>query len=231
MEENPRLLLVDDDAKYCRLITNYLTGFGYCVHSVHDGAQGVQAGLEEDWQAIILDVMLPAVDGLNALQKIRAKKNVPILMLTNLGDEADRIIGLEYGADDYVSKTASPRELLARLRALLRRSALQAVERRTITVGPLVVDADGRSATLNGEPVRLTPVEFDMLLALANANGRIKTREDLLTEIRDRHFDVFDRSVDVHISALRRKLNDDPRHPKLIHTVRAAGYKLSYLDD
>jgi DNA-binding response OmpR family regulator len=229
-EETPQLLLVDDDAKYCRLIANYLSTFGYSVHAVHDGSQGISAGLEHQWHAIMLDVMLPAVDGLSVLQRIRSKSSVPIMMLTNLGDEADRIVGLEYGADDYVSKTASPRELLARLRALLRRASFRHGDHKTITVGPLTIDTEGHNVMLHGEVVKLTPVEFEILSSLAGAHGRVKSREDLLSEIRDRNYDIFDRSVDVHISALRRKLNDDPRNPRLIHTVRAAGYKLSFTE-
>ncbi len=229
-EETPQLLLVDDDAKYCRLIANYLSTFGYSVHAVHDGSQGISAGLEHQWHAIMLDVMLPAVDGLSVLQRIRSKSSVPIMMLTTLGDEADRIVGLAHGAEDYVSKTASPRELLARLRALLRRASFRHGDHKTITVGPLTIDTEGHNVMLHGEVVKLTPVEFEILSSLAGAHGRVKSREDLLSEIRDRNYDIFDRSVDVHISALRRKLNDDPRNPRLIHTVRAAGYKLSFTE-
>jgi DNA-binding response OmpR family regulator len=150
-------------------------------------------------------------------------------MFTARGDEADRIVGLEMGADDYLPKTFSPRELLARLRAVTRRTATktqtpQAVQE--IVVGPLRICGDNRTAIIDDQPLTLTPVEFDLLFSLAKACGRVKSREHLVDEIRDRDYDVFDRSVDVHISALRRKLGDDPKNPRFIRTLRSAGYML-----
>ena len=171
--------------------------------------------------------MLPGLDGFEVLKQIRRSADVPVLMLTARGDEADRIVGLEIGADDYLPKTFSPRELLARLRAVTRRStrARPAGEQATeFVVGPLRVNTGSRTAALGDQALTLTPVEFDLLASLARAKGRVKSRESLLDECRDRNYDVFDRSIDVHISALRRKLGDDPKAPRFIRTVRSAGY-------
>jgi len=225
-----RVLLIDDDRKLCRLIADYLDAMGYSVSAVHTGPEGVQAATEEAWSAIILDVMLPGLDGFEVLKQIRRKSDVPVLMLTARGDEADRIVGLEIGADDYLPKTFSTRELLARLRAVTRRAArpvaagMEALQE--LVAGPLRVYPEARKAALDGAPLTLTPVEFDLLACLARAPGRIRTREQLLEEIRERDYEVFDRSIDVHISALRKKLGDDPKEPRFIQTVRSAGYML-----
>jgi DNA-binding response OmpR family regulator len=225
--QRSRLLLVDDDQKYCRLISDYLSRYGYEVTAVHDGQSGLQLSVGHGFDAIILDVMLPGLDGYAVLKKLREQSQIPVLMLTALGDETDRIVGLEIGADDYLPKTFSPRELLARLRAVLRRSkAIEQSNKTEITVGPLAIDLLARRANLGDELLALTPVEFDLLVVLAQAKGRVQTREHLLNEIRERNYDIFDRTIDVHISALRRKLQDDPKNPRFIRTVRAAGYML-----
>jgi len=229
-----RVLLVDDDVKLCRLVTEYLRPFGFDVTSVHTGTDGLRAALEGSYQAVILDGMLPGLDGFEVLRQLRRTSTVPVLMLTALGDESDRIVGLELGADDYLPKTFSTRELLARLRAVTRRSTMVARQAAaadhpaedTIVVGDLRVDAGARSVTLNRQPLTLTAVEFDLLWALARAAGRVLSRDQLLDAISGRDYEVFDRSVDVHISALRRKLSDDPRSPRYIRTVRSAGYML-----
>ena len=224
-----RLLVVDDDRKLCRLIAGYLTPLGYAVTSVHTGPEGVEKATAETWSAIILDVMMPGMDGFEVLKAIRKTSDVPVLMLTGRGEEADRIVGLEIGADDYLPKTFSTRELLARLRAVTRRSA-RTVDKDAalaeLVVGPLRVDPNTRTAAFGDKPLTLTPVEYDLLYALVRAKGRIKTREALIEDIRDRHYDVFDRSIDVHISALRKKMGDDAKNPRFIRTVRAAGYML-----
>jgi DNA-binding response OmpR family regulator len=203
---------------------------GYAVELAHTGPEGVERATGEPWQAVILDVMLPGLDGFEVLKRIRAKVDVPVLMLTARGDEADRIVGLEIGADDYLPKTFSTRELLARLRAVTRRTV------RTVkpgeeapeefVVGPLRVVPDTRTAVLGDQALSLTPVEFDLLASLARAKGRVRSREALLEECRERDYDVFDRSIDVHISALRKKLGDDPKSPRFIRTYRGAGYML-----
>lgn len=226
-----RLLIVDDDIKFCRLITDYLQRYGFEIKAVHDGESALKASVDQHWDAIILDVMLPGSDGFDVLKRLRDSSQVPVLMLTALGDETDRIVGLEIGADDYLPKTFSPRELLARLRAVLRRTNRTANETSNnanteIIVGSLEIKLLTRVVTLGGELIALTPVEFDLLAVLAQAKGRIKTREQLLNEIRDRNYDAYDRSIDVHISALRKKLGDDSKNPRLIRTVRSVGYTL-----
>ena len=187
-----RVLLIDDDRKLCRLIADYLDAMGYSVSAVHTGPEGVQAATEEAWNAIILDVMLPGLDGFEVLKQIRRKTDVPVLMLTARGDEADRIVGLEIGADDYLPKTFSTRELLARLRAVTRRAGRPvgtgAEALQEFVVGPLRVFPEARKAMLEDAPLTLTPVEFDLLACLARAPGRIRTREQLLEEIRERDY-------------------------------------------
>jgi len=227
------ILVIDDDRKLCRLIRDYLEPLGYRVSAAHTGSDGVEKALGHTWHAVILDVMLPGLDGLEVLRQIRRKSDVPVLMLTARGEEADRIVGLEIGADDYLPKTFSTRELLARLRAVTRRSLRTsakegAEERAEIVIGTLRINTAARVAVLDDQPLLLTPVEFDLLVSLAGACGRVKSRERLLDEIRDRNYDVFDRSIDVHISGLRKKMGDDPKEPRFIRTVRAAGY--SFID-
>lgn len=230
-----RLLMIDDDRKLCRLVTSYLEPLAFDVVAVHDGRVGLERATDpaEKWHAVILDVMLPGMDGFEVLRGIRQKSTVPVLMLTARGDEMDRIVGLEVGADDYLPKTFSTRELLARLRAVLRRAATAAAApadgtspAQEIVVGDLRVNLDARSAAMGATALVLTPVEFDLLASLAKARGRVKSREALLDECRDRNYDVFDRSIDVHISALRKKLGDDAKQPRFIRTVRSAGYML-----
>ena len=179
--------------------------------------------------------MLPKMDGFEVLRQLRAKSDVPVLMLTGLGDEADRIVGLEIGADDYLPKTFSTRELLARLRAVIRRSRITAIKRTVtpaekdteeVVVGDVTIKPASRAVDVAGKPVSMTAVEFDLLLALARATGRVKTRERLLLEVAERDFEAFDRSIDVHISSIRRKLGDDPKTPAYIQTIRGVGYMM-----
>jgi len=225
-----RLLLVEDDVRLCRLVKEYLEGMGYAVSLAHNGPAGLDLALKQDFHAVILDVMLPGMDGFEILRRLRIHSTVPVLMLTGRGEEADRIVGLEMGADDYLPKTFSTRELLARLRAVIRRSMLaQAAAEKPpdkVMVGELHLEPGARTARLDSEILQLTAIEFDLLLSLAKAAGRVKTREQLLLEVADRNFEVFDRSIDVHISALRRKLHDDPKLPRFIVTIRSAGYMM-----
>ncbi|MFN7927637.1 MAG: response regulator transcription factor, partial [Blastocatellia bacterium] len=204
---------------------------GYEVESAHTGPQGLERVPQGNYQAIILDVMLPGMDGFEVLRNIRRISTVPVLMLTALGDESDRIVGLEIGADDYLPKTFSTRELLARLRAVTRRAAITtqhppATSHDEITVNDLQINVAARKATLGGQSLVLTSLEFDLLCALARAADRVLSREQLLDEVQGREYEVFDRSIDVHISLLRRKLGDDPKSPKFIRTVRSVGYVL-----
>ena len=226
----PRVLVIDDDRKLCRLIGEYLGAMGYAVASVHTGPEGVETATREPWSAVILDVMLPEIDGFEVLRRIRSRSDVPVLMLTARGDESDRIDGLESGADDYLPKTFSTRELLARLRAVMRRARRSpqpaAPAETEYAAGPLRLHPGARRAALGGKALALTPVEFDLLACLMRVPGRVCTREQLLESIRERDYEVFDRSIDVHISALRRKLGDNPREPRFIRTIRSAGYQL-----
>ena len=229
--QNPRVLLIDDDPKLCRLISNYLQPLGYAVEAEHTGPAGLNRALNDGFDVVLLDVMLPGLSGFDVLRELRKSSQVPVLMLTALGEEADRIVGLELGADDYLPKTFSTRELLARLRAVLRRSALtvrtqQPPQAAPIVVGELSIDPETHTVVLNGAALTLTPVEYELLGALARAAGRVRSREQLLLEAADREFEAFDRAIDVHISSLRRKLGDDARSPRFIETVRGAGYRM-----
>jgi DNA-binding response OmpR family regulator len=225
-----RLLVIDDDRKLCRLIADYLGPMGYAVEAAHSGAEGLERLAACPFHAVILDVMMPGLDGFEVLRRLRQKSDIPVLMLTARGEETDRVVGLELGADDYLPKTFSPRELLARLRAVLRRAARPPgpgpAPPREVVVRELRIRPDARVAVLGDQPLALTPVEFDLLLSLARAPGRVKSREQLLDEIRQRDYEAFDRSIDVHISALRRKLGDDAKAPRFIRTLRAVGYMM-----
>jgi len=226
-----RLLIIDDDTELCQLVADYLKPMGFEVEMEHEGHCGADRATSEDWAAIILDVMMPGCDGFEVLRRIREKSRVPVLMLTGRVEEVDRIVGLELGADDYLPKTFSSRELLARLRAVLRRSGWvsettpQAPIKEMI-VGELRINPETHAVVLGDEALQLTPAEFGLLLSLARAHGRVKTREQLIEEVADREWDVFDRAIDMHISSLRKKLGDDPREPRFIRTVRGYGYQL-----
>jgi len=231
LSDAPRILLIEDDVRLCRLIKDYLETMGYAVAMAHTGPNGLALALAEPFSGILLDVMLPGMDGFEVLRLLRAQSNVPVLMLTGRGEEPDRIVGLEMGADDYLPKTFSTREMLARLRAVLRRSMMTAAaseERRDapLAIAELYIDPNSYTASLNQQPLLLTRQEFDLLLSLARACGRVKTREHLLLEIAERDFENFDRSIDVHISSLRKKLGDDAKTPRWIETVRGVGYML-----
>jgi len=223
-----RVLVIDDDRELCALIRAYLEPLGYEVLAEHDGPAGAERALAEKLHAVILDVNLPGMDGFEVLKRLRAQTDVPILMLTSRGDETDRIVGLEMGADDYLPKTFSSRELLARLRAVTRRTGRATTDRGEpeIIVGPLRINPNARLALLGDTPLTLTTLEFELLTSLARARGRVKSREQLMETIADRSYDGLDRSIDVHIWSLRRKLGDDPKNPRFIRTVRAVGYLL-----
>jgi len=225
-----RVLVIDDDPELCALIRDYLVPLGYKVAAEHDGAAGLERALSDSFGAVILDVMLPGLDGFEVLKRLRMKSNVPILMLTSRGEETDRIVGLEMGADDYLPKTFSSRELLARLRAVTRRPARTDTKdgglEPDIVVGPLRLNLNAHFALLDDAPLRLTALEFDLLASLARVPGRVKSREQLIETLADRSYDGLDRSIDVHVWALRKKLGDDPKNPRFIQTVRAVGYML-----
>ena len=241
-----RVLVIDDDRELCDLLRDYLAPLGYETVTVHDGVAGADRAIMEFFDAVILDVMLPGADGFEVLRRIRRTCDVPVLMLTARGEETDRIVGLEMGADDYLPKTFSSRELLARLRAVTRRNVArppaagsspmvagttaphrpQEREEPELVVGPLRLNPGARSVTLGDILLKLTALEFNLLESLARARGRVRTREHLIETLGERLYDGLDRSIDVHIWSLRRKLGDDPKNPRFIRTVRAVGYML-----
>jgi DNA-binding response OmpR family regulator len=223
-----KVLIIDDDIKLCRLVKEYLEPMGFEVDAAYSGVIGLQKALSGDFHVLILDVMLPEMDGFEVLKQLRMKSDIPVLMLTALGDETDRIVGLEMGADDYLPKTFSTRELLARLRAVTRRyyhkTEKQLNDEDSFISGELRINNASRSVHLKGDPLMLTPIEFDLLVSLIKSAGRVLTRDQLLDAVAGRDYEVFDRSIDVHISSLRRKLGDNPKEPIYIKTVRSAGY-------
>lgn len=223
------ILIIDDDKKFCELISDYLDPFGYSVDMANNGQLGLEMAFKTQYDAILLDVMMPTIDGFDVLKAIRRESNVPVLMLTARGDEMDRIVGLEIGADDYLPKTYSTRELLARLRAVTRRNMHRSESSdeqidHPFSVGMLRIDPEARQAYLRSEFLDLTTIEFDLLLCMVRAQGRVLSRDQLLDKISGRDYDVFDRSVDVHVSSLRKKLGDSPKSPQYIKTIRSIGY-------
>ncbi|MBS2017858.1 MAG: response regulator transcription factor [Deltaproteobacteria bacterium] len=240
MSATIRALLVDDDPDLARLLRDYLASHDVEVTHVTDGPSGI-AAVEKDpdaFDVVLLDVMLPGIDGFEVCKRIRASHAVPIVMLTARGDDADRIVGLEIGADDYVPKPFNPRELLARVRAVLRRAGPKAPSSaEKITVGPLEIDVGARVVKMSGNEVSLTSFEFRILHALAKRAGETITREELASAVRepaqakpskDVSYDPsVDRSLDVHVSRLRQKLESDPKEPRVIKTVRGVGYVLA----
>ena len=221
-----RALLVDDDRELARLLTDYFEPHGVELSHVEtgDGAlDRVSSGL---FDVVLLDVMLPGMDGFEVCRTLRQRTNLPIVMLTARGDDTDRIVGLELGADDYVPKPFNPRELMARIRAVLRRARPGAIAER-LRIGELEVDVPGHKATLDGKPILLTSFEFRLLVLLARRAGEAVSREELAMALKGSDYDPsVDRSLDVHVSHLRQKLEEDPRDPRRIRTVRGIGYAL-----
>ena len=221
-----RVLLIDDDLRLYELLAGYLGANGFHVTGVDTGAKGLAALVGGGFDAVLLDLMLPGMDGVEVCRRIRAKSNIPVIMLTARGDETDRVVGLEIGADDYVPKPFSPRELVARLRAVLRRAQPDGASEQ-LRVGEIEIEVASRHATVEGRALELTGIEFDILLALARRAGRVVPRQALLEQAGRGDVAVSDRTVDVHISHLRQKLGDDPRSPRRIKTVRGVGYVLT----
>jgi DNA-binding response OmpR family regulator len=218
-------LLVEDDARLARLTGEYLEGHGVRVTRAADGNRGLEEALRFRYDVVLLDLMLPGRDGLQVCRVLRERSDVPIILITARGEEADRVLGLEMGADDYVSKPFSPRELLARMHALLRRARGQVGPPQKVTrIGDLVMDPAAHRAVLAGNELPLTAYEFALLRVLTERAGRVLTREQIMEAARGSSEEAFDRSIDVHISRLRQKLGDDPKRPKLLKTVRGVGY-------
>lgn len=221
-------LLVEDDARLAALTREYLSGHGVVVDVAGDGRRGLEEARRGRFDVVLLDLMLPGLSGLEVCREIRARSDVPIIVLTARGEEADRVMGLETGADDYLAKPFSPRELLARIRAVTRRAQGRAGPSvKPVTVGRLHIDPGARRATLDGRELPLTGYEFALLRALAERAGRVLAREQLMELARGSAEEAFDRSIDVHVSRLRQKLGDDPKRPRFLKTVRGAGYLLA----
>jgi two-component system response regulator CpxR len=219
-----RVLVVDDDAELCQLVTRYLVREGFDISWASSGAAGVERALAEDYSLIMLDVMMPDTDGFDVLRRIRLQSRTPVLMLTARGDTHDRVRGLEMGADDYLPKPFDPAELVARIRAILRRSALQRPASAAIALGDIELDGGSRTARRRGVPLDLTTVEFDLLGALMRVAGSTVSREDLVRDVLGRDFSPFDRSIDTHVCNLRRKLGPLEGGAERIKGVRGAGY-------
>jgi len=218
-----RILLIEDDKRLAEMVSNYLGEAGFATAVAHTGGNGIALHDREPFDILILDLMLPDMDGLDVCRRIREKSQTPILMLTARGDAMDRVVGLEMGADDYLPKPFEPRELLARLRALLRR-AKSGHKPDMLRFGRLEIDAGARQIRLDGEERGVTGYQFALLLALAQNAGRVLTRDALMTLLKNETLEAFDRSIDVHISRIRAAIEDDPKKPKRVITVRGTGY-------
>jgi DNA-binding response OmpR family regulator len=222
-----KVLIIDDDEELCDLVSEYLTVEGFETTAVHDGETGLKRALSGEYDLAILDVMLPKINGFDVLRNLREMSGLPVLMLTARGDDMERIVGLEIGADDYLSKPFNPRELVARLRAILRRASTEngdPVPAEKVTVDDLELSASSRSVRRSGEELPVTSVEFDLLSALLREAGRVVKKEDLSENVLERRLSPYDRSLDMHISNLRKKLGPRGDGSERIKTVRSVGY-------
>ena len=226
-----RILIVDDDARLGAMVSDYLGESGFRATVRETAAEGLALLRAEPFDAVILDVMLPDLDGFELLRRVRADSDVPILMLTARGEATDRVVGLELGADDYLPKPFSARELVARLRAILRRRKAAAGSAAVLRFGRLELDRGARAVRVDGEERPLTSYQFDLLVALAEHAGRVLSRETLLDLVRGESLEAFDRSIDVHVSRIRSAIEDDPKKPRRIITVRGAGYVFARSQD
>jgi two-component system response regulator CpxR len=225
-----RILVVDDDASLCQLLEEYLGPEGFCVESVQDGEMGLQKICDGGYDLIVLDVMIPVINGFDVLRQLRTKVNTPVVMLTARGEEVDRIVGLEMGADDYLPKPFSPRELVARIRAILRRTrqehepAMTPSTSKRLQVGDVEMDMAARLVFRSGKKVDLTAVEFSLLEVFLHRAGELVSREELIETVLGRSPYPYDRSIDVHVSKLRKKLGHKVSDIERIKTIRSAGY-------
>ena len=226
-----RILMIEDDARLAAMVSEYLGAAGVEVTVAGRAERGLNLLARGGFDAVLLDLMLPDVDGFETCRRIRASSDVPILMLTARGDDTDRIVGLELGADDYLPKPFNPRELLARIRAVLRRRQAPAGRRAPLRFSRLEIDREARVVRLDGRERALTGHQFDLLVALAESAGRVLSRDTLMQRVRGGALEPFDRSIDVHVSRIRAAIEDDPRHPRRILTVRGTGYVFSRTPD
>ncbi len=220
-----RVLVIEDELRISRLVTDYLEAAGYEVAQAADGAAGLALARAGKPDLIVLDLGLPGLDGLDVIREVRSMSSVPVIILTARGDESDRIVGLELGADDYVTKPFSPKELVARVRALLRRVDAVVAGGEMVRIGALTIDIPKRRVTVGEQQIELTATEFDLLLAMARQPGRIFTRAQLLDLVHGVSFESYERSVDAHVKNIRRKIEDNPRRPERLLTVYGVGYK------
>ncbi len=225
-----QILLIEDDVRLAEMVRDYLGGSGFEVTVAGTGAEGLALQQQRGFDAILLDLMLPDMDGLEVCRTLRGTDSVPVVMLTAKGDPTDRIVGLELGADDYLPKPFEPRELLARLRAVLRRGRGEQVG-SVLRFGSLEIDPNVMEARLNGHPCELTAHQFKLLEIMANAAGRVLNRDYLMDQLTGQSLDAFDRSIDVHISRIRAEIEEDPKHPRRVITVRGAGYVFARVQD
>ena len=216
--------MIDDDEELCELVSEYLTVEGLTVEAVHDGESGLRNAVSNQFDLVILDVMLPKMNGFDVLRELRQKSKIPVLMLTARGDDMERIVGLEIGADDYLPKPFNPRELVARIRAILRRTETEQLPNSKFQVDDIEVSLAARSAKKDGEDLNLTAVEFDLLVALLKDAGKVINKEDLSETVLDRKLSPYDRSLDMHISNLRKKLGTREDDDERIKTIRSVGY-------
>jgi DNA-binding response OmpR family regulator len=227
-----RVLIVDDDRKLAAMLVDYLRPRGVAADTAGDGGRGLEMAARGAYDAVILDVMLPDLDGFEVCRRLRASSDLPILMLTARGDPEDRVVGLELGADDYLPKPFDPRELLARLHAVMRRRAgAGRAGSPVLRFGRLEIDPDARQVRRGDLVCPLTAYQFDILLLLARNAGRVLSRDTILDRLRQERYDAFDRSIDVHVSRIRASIEDDPRHPVRLVTVRGAGYVFARLPE
>lgn len=222
------ILLIDDDVELCSMLTDYLGRYGFRVTAIHRGDSGLKAAREKPWVMVLLDVMLPGMDGFEVLKQLRIVSPVSVLLLTARGDDVDRIVGLEIGADDYLPKPFNPRELLARMRAILRRRGATEPdsEESTLRVDDLELDHGARTVRVRGKNVEVTDVEFALLEALMRSSGKVVSREELAERVLGRSLNPFDRSLDMHVSRLRRKLDEAGASGDRVKTIRGSGYQL-----
>lgn len=229
-----RILVIDDDVELCSLVAEYLKPEGFQVDSVYDGQSGLERALDGDHLLVVLDVMLPRLNGFEVLRRIRNQSRIPVLLLTARGEDVDRIVGLEIGADDYLPKPFNPRELVARIHAILRRTRekpIRAPMPEIVRVGDVELDPATRTVRHAGEPVELTSVEFSLLEMLLREAGRVVSRERLADVVLSRKFSPFDRSIDMHVSKVRKKLGDSNGGTDHIKTVRGVGYIFAHPRD
>jgi len=221
------ILVVDDEIKIAQLVRDYLENAGYRVVLAYDGKTAMAQFRYEQPDLVVLDLNLPGMDGIDVARSIRQERNTPIIMLTARVEETDRIVGLELGADDYVTKPFSPRELVARVRAVLRRAGDSEPPSPLIRIRDLALDLEKRTVTRSGEAIDLTTTEFDLLTVLARQPGRVFSRTELLDRVQGTAFEGYERTIDVHVKNLRKKLELDPRHPTYVLTVYGAGYRFA----